>query len=437
MAKTLLNTLADLIYGEEEPSSGHSLDFRGTEESATLQQSREQREQQVSDMLQEALQSGAFGKALGSEMCETSEIVGSYDEGATAGFVCRMQHPLQFVVKFDDKPKLLEEATFLRQIKEMDISDRVRMAFPHVYASLSGRSTHAYMMEYIPEPSLAKSLVVANKTGDVNTCNLCNLLSLDLLFDMYNEGLRINGIKTLLPNIRFIYLDRIKDRLTKTLPEELKYLVENGGAINRNGTTVRINNPCRDLVDSIEKNWDSLSGILTPGFSTLVHGDSHPGNILINPDKRFVRFIDPKEWGYGDYLFDIAKFLHYLEVTWNIMDSTTANTNAKLQYAQSGNSWELSYELNPPTWVGSARETAEHKIQHFLTLNALNDPHWKLRLQLGMASNLLGVARSRYDKQTNADNAPSNTLELARICFAEGVIHLQGFVEICTECGYM
>ena len=434
MSKTLLNTLADLIYGEEEPSSGHPLDFRGAGESTTHQQSPEQREL-VSDMLQEALQSGAFGKTLGNEMCETSEIVGSYDEGATAGFVCRMQHPLQFVVKFDDKPKLLEEAAFLRRIKEMDISDEVRMAFPYVYAILRGRSKHAYMMEYIPETSLAKRLVDANNRGDTRACGSYNHLSLDLLFKMYSEGLNINGTKTLLPNIRFIYLDRIKDRLTKNLPEELEYLVENEGAIKRNGKTIRINNPCRDLVDSIEKNWDSLSGILNPGFSTLVHGDSHPGNILINPDNRLVRFIDPKEWENGDYLFDIAKFLHYLEVTWNIMDSADGYT--KPQYTTSHNSWKLSYELKPPTWVGSAREMAESEIQRFLNLNALNDHDWNLRLRLGMASNLLGVARSRYDKLTNADNAPSNTLDLARICFAEGVIHLQGFVETCTECGYM
>jgi hypothetical protein len=93
-------------------------------------------------------------------------------------------------------------------------------------------------------------------------------------------------------------------------------------------------------LDEIDKRRPQADALL-PSFQTAVHGDSHPGNIIIRLQpagpgdyKTEIRLIDPRGWHLGDYVFDFAKLAHYLILVgpverWSVGADCTYKTSAK------------------------------------------------------------------------------------------------------------
>jgi hypothetical protein len=344
-----------------------------------------------------------------------------YSDGATAMLVCSATLALEFVVKWQEDPKILREAAYLQEVaSRSDIPQRVRDRVPRVFAVHRGADRHAYLMERFPSPpyaTLASRLKQERHNGAL--CRRLISAAWDALFEMY-EATVSGPDRPVLPDVRTIYIDRIAGRLAPAgSPDELRALVERPLRV-RAGDRDKSMPSCQTMIDELRRSWPALAASLTPSFVTMVLGDPHPGNILLHLEhagSAVVKFIDPKEWGQGDYLFDIAKFLHYVEVTWLVEDLEPP----EVTMSDAGATVDLSYRFNAPDWLGHARDDAFDRIRAFLSAGRRDDL-WELRLSLGMASNLLGVAGSRYMNPKASPNA-------RRAIFAEGAMALHDFLE--------
>lgn len=352
-----------------------------------------------------------------------------YTDGSTAQAVIEIGLQLRFVAKWDDNEKVLREAGWLRSVAQRaDLPQRIRDRVPRVFAVRRGEETHAYLMEHFPSPpyrNLARAL--KEEKGDPAACRDMISAALDALFDTY--AATVSGEDhPLLPDIGGIYVGRIQERLTaKGAPEELLRLVNSPLMLGAGDDEVLIPS-CAEMLREVKSLWPGVTARLTPSFVTMVFGDPHPGNIMLHIDHtglKDIRIIDPKEWGEGDYLFDVAKFLHYLQVTWLVEDLPAPH----VEVSQEGGRHRLEYRLEKPSWLSHGREGAERRIKGLLaSLKARNpgktrdpDPHWSVRLHLGMASNLLGVAGSRY-------RDPKKGLDSRRVILAEGLRALHQFL---------
>ena len=108
-----------------------------------------------------------------------------------------------------------------------------------------------------------------------------------------------------------------------------------------------------------------------PGFTTPIHGDPNPENVFW--DGQRIALIDPKDWEFGDYIFDMGKIGHYLRVTARVercLDDTLAK--------------ELEDHLQQK--IGT--ELADPR----------DDSTWKARYEFAVASSLLGIVATRKAK---------------------------------------
>jgi hypothetical protein len=163
------------------------------------------------------------------------------------------------------------------------------------------------------------------------------------------------------------------------------------------------------LPEEIETNLNFLEEI-TPGFSTVTHGDPNPGNIMFRTTSTGVelKFIDPKEWMTGDYLFDIAKITHFLENTGPVekpqVSSPPAATGGgapgenavRSVYRRDEDGAHLEYTIGLPNWTGLLVEACFERVAQFA--GERGDFHWRARYELGMAANLLGLPLGRLAK---------------------------------------
>ena len=147
-----------------------------------------------------------------------------------------------------------------------------------------------------------------------------------------------------------------------------------------------------------------------PGFITFVHGDPNPENILvkINTHAVDVKFIDVKEWGDGDYLFDIAKLIHYVLVTGpveRLQDPAQPQSRFLSERAV-----ELRYSFPRPAVLETVAKMVEKRTEQLAA--ELGDVHWRQRYALAMAANLLGLPLGRIKRGRR---------ESALVLYAEGL----------------
>ena len=189
------------------------------------------------------------------------------------------------------------------------------------------------------------------------------------------------------PNLDEIYLGRIKARLERagSLDADLKSLM--GRPITVNGQPLEPPGTYLSAIGGLVDGW-------TPRFTTFIHGDSHPENILVRfrEEAVDVRFIDPKEWENADYLFDMGKLIHYLLATGPAERGPTPMTVAIDTGAGS-----LRYAITIPHAVTRFVDEAMERIKE-LALTAFDDLTWEIRFALSMASNLLGLPAARLEK---------------------------------------
>jgi hypothetical protein len=230
---------------------------------------------------------------------------------------------------------------------------------------------------------------------------------LDILFDAYDASLNFKQI----PNIDQVYLDRIEERLQAAADKDPVFCP----------SPMRVNGydypPWDSCVAQIRNREVQMRG-LHPKFTCVVHGDANPENILLayRPNRVDCRFIDPKDWGEGDYLFDIVKLAHYLDVTGPV----ERNPQHQLQVAQSRKSGrlELRYTIFHQDQMHGAFELVKFRAQQFAEAHDDLDS-MRLRFDLGMASNLLGLVPGRLSKNRDA----------ALVFYCEGMKWLHGFTQ--------
>jgi hypothetical protein len=214
------------------------------------------------------------------------------------------------------------------------------------------------------------------------------------------------------PNLYTDYLERIETRLHDAAGLDPAFAP----------VPVRIGDrsyqPWSEYMQEVRRQPSRLQQIAPP-FVTVVHGDPNPGNIRVKREAHGIdiKFIDVKEWGRGDYLFDITKIAHYLAVTGPVEKTpgTTTSVSCDLGAAEV----RLQYRLDPPPWLATALEVLRHRVAGLV--EACGDSQsWPLRYELGMASNLLGLPLGRLK---------AGRRDAALIFYAEGLKSLDAFCQ--------
>jgi len=129
---------------------------------------------------------------------------------------------------------------------------------------------------------------------------------------------------------------------------------------------------------------------------------------LLLPESQVIKFIDVKEWHAGDYIWDVGTILHNLLVAAPV--EREGDGSASLEGSQ------LTYTFTIPEVYQRVATDVLDRIKDFAT--SLGDLTWNRRLELSIASNLLGLPEGRLRRGMTTS---------ALICFGEGVRRLSDF----------
>ncbi|RFZ92882.1 hypothetical protein D0C36_15945 [Mucilaginibacter conchicola] len=350
------------------------------------------RQKEITDeLLRAALLNGLDPKHLYSSISQP------VSEGSAAQLVGLVSAEIGFAIKVDEDEKILREAGNLQMVAyRANLSQDFRNRFPKVYA-VRTEKPYGYIMEKFEGTSFAKMLWPRENDPQLNAMVMDNILS--LLFGAYLSSVNAN----LKPNIRTIYLGRIDERLKSAAEKSSEFKTLTEGGLEINGTYYHAPH---EYIRSIENNIDKL-GV---SFATFVHGDCHPENIIVSVNKDLqpnIRFIDPKDWLEGDYVFDLGKLCHYLLATGPIQKSEKKPTPILDLLKR-----QISYELDN-SGTKTLVEKALAKGRSFAIKH--NDASFEIRYLLSMASNLLGLPVMRLKNKER---------DAALILYAEGIKYL-------------
>jgi len=324
--------------------------------------------------------------------------VNSPSEGSTASFVGLANTDVFFATKIDSDPKLVREAAILQMISlRTDLPGGFSHCFPKVYAIKKDKPPYGYIMEAFKRQSFAGYLYKEELETEEIKIVLSNVLQ--VLFGAYTQSIN----KNLTPNIDGLYLGRIKERLETARRNDKTFGLLSKKSITINGVSYLTP---ENYISKIETAISSF-GV---SFTSFVHGDVHPENILIDPKDKTsgIKFIDPKDWYEGDYMFDMGKICHYLEAAGPVEKSNV--TTVPVVDALGGT---ITYEINAKPDPGPLVQIVKDKIRAFARAN--QDSNWERRYDLSMASNLLGMPAIRIAKGHTAN---------AYIFYAEGLKYL-------------
>lgn len=365
-------------------------------------------------LLEQALKSN-----LSFDLKQTSEV--QLKGGNTAGAVTHITLHLPFVFKFEINDKTVrEEARTMRDIKNNpDLAQDFRNAWATVYAIYEDGPPYAYLMEYFPAEdgwqSLENRLYATPRPSNANAIEWINA-AVNLMFAGYESSVAARSR----PNLFADYGSRLAPRLLEA--EKLGLSKGNlftSRPLSINGTHYK---PWREYLALLERHADYLNQI-TPTFATVVHGDPNPGNFMLKLEsgKIAVKLIDPKDWEHGDYLLDIAKLSHFLQII-GPTEYAENGSNPTVTKRGTGDGLNdelvLEYSLQPSTGVAMALEGCMDKVRHFAKQQG--DTHWEARYELAMAANLLGLPVGRLKK---------DRLDAALIFLCEGIKWLDAFCD--------
>lgn len=338
--------------------------------------------------------------------------------GNTAERVGVLSLRLPFVFKMDSNgAKLAAEGATIRAIRtDPNLPRAFREAWPIIFA-LRSEPPYAYLMEYFPRDagwiSLEDRLYPGPDGAAPDRLAVLRLMTrvLDLLF----EGYRASVDRRSLPNVAMDYVDRISGRLAEAAKQDARFRPR---PLRIGGRELA---PWTDYLERLERRRDRILAV-TPAFRTVVHGDPNPGNLLLRTDGGgAVKLIDPKEWGAGDYLFDIAKITHFLEGTGPI-EKPASGKPPRPQLREEGRVGIVDYEIERPSWTDDAVAVCLEHVREFA--EAQGDRAWRARYALAMASNLLGLPIGRLTHKKNPRP------EAAFILYCEGLKRLAEACEL-------
>jgi hypothetical protein len=313
------------------------------------------------------------------------------------------------VFKCDSNRKLAEEVRMLRELKRRaDLPESFRARFPFIYAARIDDPPYAYLMEYFDEHIGLEEILFGNPVADDDIFRTVTSI-LDCLFEAYKRSThRLHK-----PNLDEIYFKRIRDTLgsLRNVDGEFDRIMQSSEVV--------VNGTLCEQYELYLKRLSSKVSEYEPGFTTFVHGDPNPENILVKISTHAVdvKFIDVKEWGDGDYLFDIAKLVHYILITGPV-ERLHNPIQAQLLFP-SERTVELNYSLGRPAVLDAVAKMIEKRTEQFAA--ELGDIHWRQRFALAMAANLLGLPLGRIKREKR---------ESALILYSEGLKWLR---EVCTS----
>ncbi len=287
----------------------------------------------VSDLLRQAM---ATGLPVEQRSIDSSPLGG----GNTAEMVRHIVLHAPFVFKMDRHEKLAREGAVMRDIRANPaLPPRFREAWPIVYA-IRDKAPYAYLMEYFPGTDGWTSLedrlfpTSGEQAGPAEAVRLMHAV-LDILFEGYGASID----RRMLPSIGKDNVERIRERLAAA---EKVDPVFRSRKLYRGDLELT---PWKQSLERIIGAKARLDAISAP-FSTVVHGDPNPGNLMLRTSHSAVevKLIDPKDWGRGDYLFDIAKITHFLEATGPIEKPATGAALTLSRKAADGGVLDYAFE---------------------------------------------------------------------------------------------
>lgn len=376
---------------------------RQLDDAPAIDESEDQRAQRLTahQLVKDALAGGQFGAVTVSDLH-------SFSGGNTAMLVARVNTTLTFVVKVDRSPALVAEAHHLRHAStDPRLPEATRQAFPQIFAVDDVGPIYGYLMENLEDYSTFASLLVGDDLAMRE--RVLELAWRDVLAPAYLATRQ----RRVIPNIVEDYFVRADDRLGRAVELGLLPARNVALSIRTDEGTLQIADGWGPLLDRARDRLDDVA----PPFSTFVHGDPNPENILWGPTKDGdprVRLIDPKDWGKGDYLFDAAKIGHYLRVTSPVEDRHPA-VEVSLAAAP-----VIEYDRAMLT----ANEGLESKLLELVAVTAQDaalpdNERWRERYDLAIAANLLGIVGPRLERA--AEDGDGTDFTLAWIAFAEGL----------------
>lgn len=321
--------------------------------------------------------------------------------------------PLLF--KIDRNDSLLKEARLIRRVRAREeLPKRYREAWPIIYA-IRDKPPYAYVSQYFSPAdgwlSLEERLFSRN---NIWTPPNEAVRQMHAVLDTLFEGYEATVNNRLPPSVRQDYLGRIAGRLT--IAENLSPVFRSR-ELSVNGVLCA---PWKNTLNRLKAHGIGLEA-LAPPFSTIVHGDPNPGNLFIRTNDSLVevKLIDPKPLGRGDYLFDVAKIVHYLEATGPIEQSLswTYPPQGERDSLFNTNKLEYGFIRHPAT---KALVTAcLDRVEQFAAVHG--DDYWRERFDLAMAANILGLPANRFAHPTKPQPEASIAL------YAEGLLWLERF----------
>ncbi len=332
-------------------------------------------------------------------------------DGNTAEAVLRLEVSVPFVFKLSGARKLVDEASLLRRVHERrDLPESFRQRYPKVYALKSDQAPYAYLMQYFDiqneYTALHKLLHPEDGASSASGRRLAHAVA-----DALMEGFTSTLNKRYRPSLQEDYLSRIEGRMKSA--QGMNDAFRPRHLVIGPGGSTRLS-PWTEYVERLRRLTGGLDRMQAP-FATFVHGDPNPENILVggSPAAVDVRFIDPKEWEYGDWLFDVTKVTHYLAVTRPA--ELTEDGDVRIQDSPDG--LIIDYDLKASEQSRRFIEELDDRAQEFALKHG--DYGWRHRYAFGMAANLLGLPANRLEKRP----------DVAYVLYAEGVRWLAECVE--------
>jgi len=268
----------------------------------------------------------------------------------------------------------------------------------------NGKYNYVYLMEYLADYTSFHEMIFKSKNQDKLRISKAINLIFDVLFKIYKKEYNEHSI----PNLSFLYLEeRIKSRLcigSKRFNTEVKFPLDHEGVfedfndllekeIKIEDTVLHSFNHCLSFIEDRIKE-------VTPSFTTLVHGDAHPANIMINLFNMDspVRFLDPNIYiENSDYLYDMGKMIHCLDKFGFIaLEMSTSKKIVNVTSESVNDMIKIQYEFDP-SFPNSNRicELKDYSLEcvykHIEAIaDYFKDNHWEKRLDIAIASAYIG-----------------------------------------------
>lgn len=389
--------------------------------------------EEIRDLCVSALQAGM------PDILRENIVISKYSpfsEAVASEVVGEINVEVKFVVKVGGEE-------LKRQIESMkNQGSTFRGLYPEIYEEQELQGSYACIMELLYDYfSLHKMIFrkCAKNQLEVQRALDCTFANLERIYLASKNSFN-------LPNLAGFYArERILQKVIAVSQDIDKWLfltlgysgVLRGGfealrdcVIRVDGNQLRPYNECAAILEERINDRGSQIGL---GFTTIVHGDAHPGNIMIKilGDSCQMKFLDPNPCVVGDYLYDMAKMVHWLDkVGLLILERETEQTIINVDVDDTGSIIEVNYGLTDKIQDSELKQ--EISIQEICNLkdwalkyvymktealaNILGDTGCQSRMELALAAAYFG-ALVRLTEPTHLV-----------VAFVEGLKHLNSFL---------